>query len=113
MGAEMSQIDVALCAAHYVAEQVGGHVVLFALGVHSGSGGVVFFRRESGDEFPPRFSLWHIRHSPGLQVLTPFSATMSFQTMRRVESIEVVDARGVQQVRVSDTSNAQLIHAVA
>ena len=92
-----------LCVARYVAQRVAGHVVLFALGVHHATGCVVFFRREPGDAFPPRFSLWHVRaEPPELHVLTPFAASISFQTTRKVERIDILDARGSMSISVDD-----------
>ena len=108
----MATIDAELCTAHYVAEQIGGHVLIFAIGAHSNSGCTVVLRREPGEEFPPRFSLWHVRGgSPELQVVTPFSATASFQSMQRVESVAIVDARGAREVPVLGSVGIEFIHS--
>lgn len=91
------------CAACYLAQRVAGHIVIFAMGVHFASGCVIFFRREPGDVFPPRFCLWHLcSDSPQLHFLTPFSACTSFQTTRRVDRIEILDAHGCRTIAVDD-----------
>ena len=91
------------CAATYVVQHMAGHIVIFAIGVHHVAGCVVFFRREPGEDFPPRFSLWHLRSDePELHVLTPFAATTSFQTTRKIDGVEVLDAHGSRTITVDD-----------
>lgn len=100
-----------LCLASYSARQVAGCVVLYATGVHRSSDHMVFFRREPGNAFPPRFSLWHIR-SGAVDVLatTPFAATVSFQTMKQVSEVLVTDAAGPHPVPVHADTDAHSLH---
>jgi hypothetical protein len=98
-----------LCTAKYVAHCVAGHVVVYAIGVHDAAGWLVFFRREPGEAIRPRFSFWHVAgDGPALHVVTPFSATTSFQSTRRIECVEVVDALGATVVAVEELSNASM-----
>ena len=96
-----------LCTAKYVARSVAGHVVVYALGVHDDAGWLVFFRQEASENSHPRFSLWRVAGSgPMLHVVTPFSATASFQSTRRIECVEIVDALGSTLVAVEELSPA-------
>lgn len=94
-----------LCEAEYCARQFAGSVVLYAMGVHPSAGCVVFFKRESGSAFPPCFSLWHIRSGASeLQAVTPFSTSVTFQTIRRVSDVIVTDAAGSHRVTVEQSN---------
>ena len=100
-----------LCVGRYTAQRVPGHVLIFAAGVHRSAGCVVFFRREAGDDFPPRFSLWHVRpHAPGLHAVTPFSAWTAFQTTRDVDQVQILDASGSQSITVDDVPERSREH---
>ncbi len=94
-----------LCQAEYCARQFAGSVVLYAMGVHPSSGCVVFFKRDSGGAFPPGFSLWHIRSGASeVQAVTPFSTSVTFQTIRRVSDVIVTDATGSHRVPVEQSN---------
>lgn len=97
--------DAELCLAEYCARQFAGSVVLYAIGVHLTSGCAVIFRRDSGDSFPPSFSLWHIRSGASeLQTVTPFSTSVAFQTIKRVSHVVVTDAAGTHRVPVEQSN---------
>jgi hypothetical protein len=92
-----------LCRARYIAKQVAGHVVLFALGVHQTSGRVVFFRRDPASDFPPHFSLWHVRGGASpVHAVTPFATSVSFQTIKHVAEVLVTDSAGGHLVAVEE-----------
>ena len=100
-----------LCLANYCARQVAGCVVLYANGIHQSSGCVVFFRRDPGAAFPPHFSLWHVHSGASeLHAVTPFSVSVSFQTMKQVPSVLVTDATGRHLVTVEEKSETAHLH---
>ncbi len=93
--------------ATYSARQIAGCVVVYAVGVHQSSGHTVFFRRDPGEQFPPQFSLWHAHSGvPEIHTVTPFAASVSFQTMKEVRSLVVSDAAGTHVVPVEEESDA-------
>jgi hypothetical protein len=100
-----------LCIGSYRVERALGTVFIFAFGVHRTSGHHVFLRRDPGDEFPPRFSLWHVHlEAPALHALTPFAACASFQTMHEVGAILITDAAGTHRVDGVDVPATLLAH---
>jgi hypothetical protein len=99
------------CVAQYRVERTCGTITVFATGVHRTSGFVTYLTREPGGDFPPRFSLWHVRSTePQLYVVTPFASWISFQTTRDVDTLEVRDARGVTCLEVEEVYGDPLLH---
>ena len=100
-----------LCRASYTARQVAGCVVLYATGVHKSSDHVVFFQRDPGEGFPPRFSLWHVRSGAAeVMTTTPFATTVSFQTIKQVSEVVVTDAAGRHAVAVQADRSPGPLH---
>jgi hypothetical protein len=93
--------NVGLCSGDYQAKQVGNTVVLRAEGVHFTTGWQVFFEQSPITIFPPEYSLWHVEPT-GLviQVLTPFSLLIEFESAESVDHVVVYDADGRHEVSV-------------
>ena len=102
---------VGLCAASYRAEQVPGAVLIFAHGIHSTSGYVVFFEQSPIDVFPPEFSLWHVKPSGVvLDVITPFTEYTSFIAKEKIDTVVVHDVNGKHEVPVEQVPDFALKH---
>ncbi len=100
-----------LCAGTYRASQIPGTVLLYAHGIHPTAGYHTFWFQESSDLSAPRYSLWHVR--PGalpLQVVTPFSAATSFQTMGEVTTVTVRDSKGLHTIAVERAPELAIAH---
>ncbi|OFW10507.1 MAG: hypothetical protein A3H96_25105 [Acidobacteria bacterium RIFCSPLOWO2_02_FULL_67_36] len=101
-----------LCVGIYRAQQISGHVVVFADGVHPTNAFQTFLVHESRDPGHFGVALWHLRsEGPSLHVVTPFAVSASLQTTERVEHVRVRDAAGDQLVAVEQVSNAVAAHA--
>jgi hypothetical protein len=96
------------CAASYRAQQVPGAVLIFADGIHSTSGYVVFFEKLPIDIFPPQFSLWHVPPSGMvLEVVTPFSEYTSFPAKEQIDVVVIYDANGKYEVAVEQVPDVR------
>ena len=107
-----SEPHLDLCVGTYRVLRAFGNVVVFATGLHRTSGFLAYLVREPGDDFPPRFTLWHVRSDqPTLYIVTPFATSISFQTTRDLQHVEIRDATGLNLTAVEDLAKSALMHA--
>lgn len=100
-----------LCVASYRVLRAFGNVVVFAIGMHRTSGFLTYLSRDPGDDFPPRFSLWHVQsNQPTLYALAPFAVSLTFQTTLDLSHVEIRDAAGIRREQVEDISDNLLLH---
>ncbi len=91
-----------LCQGAYSAIQFKGKVYIFGNGVHPTAGYRTYFEKAKIAIWPPQFSLMCVKPSGvAAQVLSPFSAQISFAAHEPVESVIVTDSNGQQTIRVT------------
>ncbi|HWS99286.1 MAG TPA: hypothetical protein VN256_03365 [Pyrinomonadaceae bacterium] len=93
-----------LCKGVYLAQQVGGTVLIVAFGKHGTAGYTVRFRDTPIAVFPPEFQLVHTAPSgPAADVETEFVAYTMFPATDPVKAVVVHDADGEHTVAVEQT----------
>lgn len=91
-----------LCQGAYSAIQFKGKVYVFGNGVHPTAGYRTYFEKAKIAIWPPQFSLMCVKPSGvAAQVLSPFSAKISFAADEPVESVIVTDSNGKQTIKVA------------
>ena len=91
-----------LCQGDYSAIQFKGKVYIFGNGVHLTAGYRTYFEKAKIAIWPPQFSLMCVKPSGvAAQVLSPFSAQISFAADEPVESVNVTDSNGKQTIKVT------------
>ena len=106
--------NVEPCSAEYRAVEVPGSVTIFAVGTHHTTGYNVFFEQSPIDVFPPEFTLWHTKPAGAvLQVITPFTAHISFGESELIEKVIVHDASGRHEVAVEQVTDHVRLHSLS
>lgn len=100
-----------LCVAEYRAQQSSGTVMIFATGLHRTSGFQASFAIEDSADGVPRVALWHVRQGGAvLFSVTPFSASISVQSVADVATVRVRDAAGPHEIAVEQVPLALISH---
>jgi hypothetical protein len=87
--------------AQYAAVQKGKIVTITAKGNHNTGGYRVAFEKAAITIFPPAFSFYHWRPTGIVpQMVTPFTATTTFSSKQKVDSVKVTDGNGAHEIRV-------------
>jgi hypothetical protein len=101
-----------LCVGRYKAEHVLGNVLVYAFGVHATSGYHTLFSIDASEEECPTLSVWHIKlEGIALQVVTPFSISTSFQTVKTLKRVRLRDSNGVHEIDVESMPALIAAHA--
>jgi len=88
--------------AKYTAVQKGKIVTITAKGEHNTGGYRVAFEQAAITVFPPEFSFYHWRPTGIVaEVITPFTATTSFPSKKKVKSVKVTDGNGPHEIQVA------------
>ena len=101
-GSANDTANLDLCHGAYSAIQFKGKVYIFGNGVHPTAGYRTYFEKAKIAIWPPQFSLMCVKPSGvAAQVLSPFSAKISFAADEPVESVIVTDSNGKQTIKVA------------
>jgi hypothetical protein len=88
----------------YRANQIHNEVVLIAEGNHGTPGYDVFFEKSPLRIFPPIFILKHQKpEGNAIQLETPFTTEISFESAEPIEEVTVFDAEGERRIKVDQT----------